>query len=574
MSSMPPCAGKAKGDLKTKSKSKAKAKAKSTSVNEAACVAPAFEPVATGGVPAMDQLQPVMQEPEPQPDAGPPADISFKEVEPAVDASSKRVELTSFKEVVPAAEADMELAVGVEVQPAVETAVDASSMELRAVEPALEPTVGNVVEPAVKLGAVESAVEPTVGDVAEPAVDAAEPAAGDELEPAVVNAVKPAAVELAAVELAAVELAAVELAAVEPAVGDEVETAVDSAVDTAMDTAMDTSPKKPESAVELRQCQFSDDDDYEEPEYNPECAISADQEEDVEIPIVNEKETNITPARQAKGGKNRTYWLQVPLFQIHDEQRQSTILDDIKAAFQDVPAVSYIGVQKARVQQRGHGARLYYMVLLKPAGRNSQLTQASMSQALKDGSGLTDMERSIMVVGVIKQRKPHPNMQVLYLVEQEEEDDEETAVCKREVEADRDYERLYSDLQRGEKRKWAEFEYSIAHEIQDKAAAMHANGNVSMQECLEKVKKQLKTDTGSVFMTRGEAVTKVLVEEKSFVDMDMSTIIAKFWRTQPEYDTARFNHELFQQRATPKEMCAFKVAERKYVAELEEARSG
>eukprot|EP00953_Heterococcus_sp_UTEX-ZZ885_P006232 3817-Heterococcus_DN1.PRE.2 len=184
------------------------------------------------------------------------------------------------------------------------------------------------------------------------------------------------------------------------------------------------------------------------------------------------------------------------------------------------------------------------------------------------------MERSIMVVGVIKQRKPHPNMQVLYLLEQEEEDDEETAVCKRESEEDRDYERLYRDLQRGEKRKWAEFEYSIAHEIQGKAAAMYAKGDVSMQECLEKVKKQLKTDTGSVFMTRGEAVTKVLVEEQSFVDMDMSTIIAKFWRTQPEYDTARFNYELFRQRATPREMCAFKVAERKYIAELEEARSG
>eukprot|EP00953_Heterococcus_sp_UTEX-ZZ885_P023371 12851-Heterococcus_DN1.PRE.2 len=69
----------------------------------------------------------------------------------------------------------------------------------------------------------------------------------------------------------------------------------------------------------------------------------------------------------------------------------------------------------------------------------------------------------------------------------------------------------------------------------------------------------------------GEAVTEVLEKEQSFSnildDRSMSSIISKFWRTQPEYDNERFNHDL--REATKAEVSAFKAAEQTHIAELE-----
>jgi hypothetical protein len=116
------------------------------------------------------------------------------------------------------------------------------------------------------------------------------------------------------------------------------------------------------------------EDEYDKAEdervrYNAADVVGADSEEELQIPVVNENERDLTPAPQHSNGKNRHYWLQVKLFQIHDEARQTSILDSIKEALEVVLAIGYIGVQTGRVQHFQHGHRLYYMLLLKQTNK-------------------------------------------------------------------------------------------------------------------------------------------------------------------------------------------------------------
>jgi hypothetical protein len=192
------------------------------------------------------------------------------------------------------------------------------------------------------------------------------------------------------------------------------------------------------------------------------------------------------------------------------------------------------------------------------------LTQAAVKKTLAKTETLTANEKAIIMLGVFKKRKAHPKMRTLYLIEEEKQE-------KVEPEHQPQDKDLYNEYQRGEKQKWAEFTYNLAHEIRDKAAESYERDDVSMEECAEHVKKQLKCDTSAVFITKGEAVTEVLEKEQSFSnildDGNMSSIISKFWRTQPEYDNERFNLDL--REATKAEVSAFKAAEQTHIAELE-----
>eukprot|EP00953_Heterococcus_sp_UTEX-ZZ885_P010849 6311-Heterococcus_DN1.PRE.4 len=416
-------------------------------------------------------------------------------------------------------------------------------------------------KPAAKPTARELPTKPAAREPAAKGLAAREPAAmpaAKELpaKPAAKPATKPAATKPAATKPAAQVPAATKPAA-KPA-------------------ATEAAAKEPESESEPEPtgnkpfCMPEPEDECDETEdermrCNAADVVSADSEE-LEIPVVDEKERDLTPATQPSDGKSRHYWLQVKLFQIHDRARQTSILDSIKVALKTVHAIGYMGVQKGRVQHSQHGHRLYYMLLLKQTNRNTTLTQTAVKKALANTDTLTPNEKAIITLGVLKGRKAHTKMRKLYSIEEEEEE------AKVEAQLQPQDEDLYSEHQRGEKRKWAEFEYNLAHEIQDKAEALFECEDVSMEECVERVKKQLKCDTGAVFMTKGQAVTEVLEKEPSFSGIpDMSTIISKFWRTKPEYDNERFNHDVGE--ATKAEMSAFKTAEQSHIADLE-ARLG
>jgi hypothetical protein len=123
-------------------------------------------------------------------------------------------------------------------------------------------------------------------------------------------------------------------------------------------------------------------------------------------PTIDELQAAITFEPLKKGCKNRSYWVQVPLYAIHDEQRHESILDDLTIALQEINTCGYIGVQQARVSSYDCEPKLYWMLYVKATVRKDVLTAACILKALAN-SKLTDLEKGILVAGKQKGRSPH-----------------------------------------------------------------------------------------------------------------------------------------------------------------------
>jgi hypothetical protein len=323
---------------------------------------------------------------------------------------------------------------------------------------------------------------------------------------------------------------------------------------------------------------LENDEEEEEDEFenwNPNHWLMAPEMPDVpELPppIIDELQTAITFEPLKKGCKNRSYWIQVPLYAIHEDQRHKSILDNLTIALQGINTCGYIGVQQARVNSYDCEPKLYWMLYVKATVRKDVLTAACILKALAN-SKLTNLEKGLLVVGKQKGRSPHSQIRTLYNRKKTVNIEESGAGAAVEVEnTDSSWKRKYEDTINVEKRKWARLEYDLAKEITAKAARLSTETGLSVHDCEQKIKADLLKDTGAVFITRGEAAAKVFEKQTAFADLslqkNMTAVITDFWRLQPEYDARRFDfHRLG--KATAAEKAAFETAEAKHIAQLE-----
>jgi hypothetical protein len=294
-------------------------------------------------------------------------------------------------------------------------------------------------------------------------------------------------------------------------------------------------------------------------------------------PTIDELRTAINFEPLKKGCKNRSYWIQVPLYAIHDNERHESILDDLTVALQEINTCGYIGVQQARVSSYGCEPELYWMLYVKTTIRKDVLTAACILKALAN-SKLTNVEKGLLVVGKQKGRSPHSQMKTLYDrkesvgTAESRESSTGTAVEVENICTESGWKRRYEDTINVEKRKWARLEYDIAKEIIAKVARLHTETGLIVQDCEQKIKADLLQDTSAVFMTRGAAAAKIFEKQTAFADLslqkNMTAVITDFWRLQPEYDARRFDFDRLG-KATAAEKAAFETAEAKHIAQLE-----
>lgn len=288
------------------------------------------------------------------------------------------------------------------------------------------------------------------------------------------------------------------------------------------------------------------------------------EEEVLPIPVVDERAEAIDLVAPDRRHKSRSYWIKVPLFRIMDENRHEDILDVIVEALKKINKIRRVSVMQSRVQDFDHEPRLYWMFLVQCVRHEDRITAVSIFNKLED-SKLTKAERNLVLVGT-KNGRRHTNMKVLY---------EQLPDVPFNPALDavlRSYDVVHPRLEWDQIDciNWIDFEYELAHSIITKARHLQSD-KCSLQESERMAKDELSKDT-TVFMTRGEAVQRVLQRQNLFANLtsscNMDKIVRRYWRVQPRYDRLRFNTQGLGE-GTDKERSLFDEAEAEHVADLE-----
>jgi hypothetical protein len=216
-----------------------------------------------------------------------------------------------------------------------------------------------------------------------------------------------------------------------------------------------------------------------------------------------------------------------------------------------------------------------------------------MEEAVR-GSALTELEKECLQLGLLTGRRAHEQMKQLYPQVDEPStaeyytDVNNTGWGAASLEKDvgemenigevkhvaNQYKQLYEDMQRGEKRKWAEFKYDLAHLIKDEVGRRLLTSETATFDAMQdRCKRCFKKSKAAAFGKLSEAATQVFEQDRRFSDLqdnsNMQAIVEEYWQTQPSFDADRYG--ACSKLANAEERRAFEEAKRSHIAQLEKA---